>query len=226
MRLAMFSSVGLAAALSVASVASAQVVTLGPVNGDAESYTNFQPNGWFRGGSGQGFTNAVPGSGKDGTVGFGIGSGASLPGVGTADLRSQLFSVADAVANTGKVDFSFDYNVLRDFPAAGFPIGTIWVQFRFFADSAGATYVGQSESFVGTNHGAVPGTWQSVFVDDFTVPAGAGFADVRFNVNLFDSGNIISMSFDNVRVTTVIPEPASLSLLGLGSLVLLRRRRV
>jgi hypothetical protein len=217
--LASFVSVGLASA------ASAQVVNLGPINGNAESITNFSPNDWFVGGSNGGFVNATPNGGKNGTGGFGIGSGSSLPAVGSADLRSKTFSVADATANTGKVDFSFDYNLLRDFPAAGFPLGDMRVQLRFFSNEAGTQFVGESNTNIGTNNGATPGTWQSVLVDDFTVPAGATHADIRVSVNVFESGNIISANLDNFAVTTVVPEPASLSLLGLGSMALLRRRR-
>jgi hypothetical protein len=51
-------------------------------------------------------------------------------------------------------------------------------------------------------------------------------ADVAFTVDFFHTGSAAVSTLDPaVRVTAVVPEPASLSLLGLGAITLLRRRR-
>lgn len=54
----------------------------------------------------------------------------------------------------------------------------------------------------------------------FTATGGDGFGTLSFSSN-----NFVNRAYDNVIVSTVIPEPTGLALLGLGGLGLLTRRR-
>ena len=65
------------------------------------------------------------------------------------------------------------------------------------------------------------GTWINIsFGGDFAIPAGANYVTPVLGLT---GGGAIAL-FDNVSLTTVVPEPATMALLGLGGLLLRRKK--
>jgi len=211
-----------AVALSAATSATyAGPLFLGPVNPGAENITaDFKPADWFFGETGGGFVNATPTSGFNGTGGFGIGN-QDTSGDGTADLRSQEFLLGPAANGDEPVDFSFQYRFLTDFPSAGFPVGPMRVQLRFFGGAGNADFKGEQNIILDAVN---DGTWQTLDMPGIPVPAGANYGDIRVSVNVFEKGFIGGADLDNFSVSTV-PEPVSAVLLMLGGVAIALRRR-
>jgi len=73
------------------------------------------------------------------------------------------------------------------------------------------------------------GTWEWVATDPMVLPAGTDYVSVTIlaSENIFNDGSTAEFDghYADDVLLTVIPEPASLSLLALGSLAVLRRRR-
>ena len=117
--------------------------------------------------------------------------------------------------------------------------------FNLYYDVTGADLTkGNTVSYtLGVNHGdllaqSVPYTAIPGFTEGDAVPVGSGTLSLPFDVtqaggyNMYAvrffatsvSGDADGLSIDNVRIG-VIPEPASMALLGLGALCFARRRR-
>ena len=79
----------------------------------------------------------------------------------------------------------------------------------------GATTEVQAVSLVPSNY-----DWK-YFQFTFTTASGTTSSTIRFN----ERGTTIGANLDNVSVTGVVPEPASLFALGSGAIALVRRRR-
>ena len=97
------------------------------------------------------------------------------------------------------------------------------VEASLIYDDEGALTEIHSETFYPTFTGEDVGTWSEVQLL-FTVPGGAVYAgeDIGIQFKQDIRGWVL---VDNVRLD-LIPEPMTISLLGLGSLGLLRRRRI
>lgn len=155
-----------------------------------------------------------------GPVTIGADNGPSAPGVQCAffdadnseriDLRSMAIPV---VAGT-------EYTLTFDYKTSVGAVDNPQVRFRFFegADEHGNTsgnFKGEGWSSVGHTDG----NWDVLTVT-YTAPEGATAADILLSTNVFGSFTG-QLSADNM---TVVPEPMSLLMLGMGGLMILRKR--
>ena len=130
-----------------------------------------------------------------------------VPG-GKVDLRSNAFALPEGETI---VYYSFDYAVEQ---RAG---SHALYQLRFFEGPGDTNWLGE----LNINLTDTDGLWE-VQSGQFDIPQGAGYADIRISAGIFDDTFDGVVRIDNV---SVVPEPATLALLGLGSLGLLRRKR-
>ena len=141
-------------------------------------------------------------------------NGPSLPGIscavldnvvdgGNRDYRSNQF---DIVPNAENV-LTFDYKT--EVGSTGQP----QVRFRFYNNTGGWNGEGQQ------NLALTDGEWQTVEITHMAAAVDLT-ADIVFSGNVF--GDFVGVvKFDNA----VVPEPASMSLLAMGALALIRRKK-
>lgn len=195
------------ATLGTALDASAELVLIGPPNGNIENIDTqiYKPVDWFYAQNAQGFVNAVPGSGNGGSGGVGIGSNDAT---GIADLRSK----ACIVTGSSDLSLSFDYRFLPDTNGAPNPAGSMLLQLRFFdATNASGEAVGQ---FLGEVNVEVKVDSSNTSVDftnyamsGIAVPAGAVSADIRLSANIFLPNFVGWANFDNFAVSAPVQVP-------------------
>lgn len=134
-------------------------------------------------------------------------NGPSAPGLQAAevpvgnDIRIRTIAVTPGQT----VDVSWDYKVEGD--------GWFWGMLRFYADENATTWLGQ-DAFAHD-----PTDWTTRSFTSSAIPAGANFVDVAFFNGTATTGSI---TVDNI---SVVPEPMTMSLLGLGGLLLRRRKK-
>ncbi len=128
------------------------------------------------------------------------------------DLRSWAISV----------DAGTEYTLTFDYKTSAGSSDNPQLRFRFFesADEHGNT----SGAFKGEGWAALSltnGNWEVKTVT-YTAPEGATAADILLTANVFGTFGG-QLSADNM---TVVPEPVSLLMLGMGGLMILRKRSV
>jgi len=168
-------------------------------------------------------------------------------GIVYADVSGGLLSHGNGPANAGIVSASYDGNADTTFdPTTG--LGGIdltqggtnnGLVFNYHADLAGAVisariYSSPTDFSVGSFNTLATGTFtgpgitNGILFSSMTVGGGSGanFSSVRGVVLSIDGSNVPALDLQISSVLSdVVPEPASLSLLAIGSLITLRRRR-
>jgi hypothetical protein len=211
--MAVLLAVACAAVFAAAATSRAQVGLVQNQDFEVDADNSGNPDLWFPGGP-VSYVN-------DDSDGVGIRSIGANDG---GDWRSRAFPVTPGLELT----YSLDYKV-----SAG-ATGTIRTDLRFVTaiDAGGGTSgLFQGEFAPTTDVAAVPqDVWNTLGPFTVTVPQGQNppavvpaFGDVRLSAGIFGPDLVGTVQFDNVRV---IPEPASLALLGLCGLGLLARRRI
>lgn len=177
--------------------------------------------------------NGGAGGPLDGWEGWGSTWGPVGGWVGGNDLNMVQGGQVISQAPSNGVDGDYAYNLLfnhgneiASLPAGSATVGTVDVTFdlinisgdgivkiEFYDDLARTTqiYVEAWDPIT-----LAPGT----HTFSATIPAGAYYVTPVIGVTGLDSWGV----FDNVGVTGVIPEPATIALLGLGGLFLRRRK--
>jgi hypothetical protein len=204
----------LAVVLVAAGVSRAQVNLVPNPDFEVDADASGNPDQWFRGG-----TTGYP---TDDSGGGGTKSVSSQNG---ADWRSQAFPVAPGQV----LRYVLDYKVSQG------ATGTIRTDLRFFTGMSGGGTSGafQGEFAPTTDVATVPqGVWNTLGPFNVTVPPGVSpplvvpaFGDVRLSAGLFGAALVGTVQFDNIRV--FVPEPATigLSLVTVGLVLAISRRR-
>ena len=171
---------------------------------------------------------ADPASGSQGTQNFVTASRGATAPVGPQTSTQSLFqnvSIAtDAAgidAGTSTLTLNFDYAASD---TASGDSGSVVVS---FTDGMGGS-VGSPLSFAVTPVVAPMGATSAPYRPGLItgpVPINARNATITLNGKLGNAGTATNVAYDSFSGNIAVPEPASLGLLGLGGLALLRRRR-
>jgi hypothetical protein len=168
-------------------------------------------------------------------------------GIVYADVSGGLMSHGNGPANAGIVSAAYDGNADTTFdPSTG--LGGIdltqggtnnGLVFNYHADLAGAVIIARiyssatdfsvgSINTLSTGGFVGPGITDGILFSSMSIGGGAGanFSSVRGVVLSIDGSNVPALDLQISSVLSdIVPEPASLSLLAIGSLFTLRRRR-
>lgn len=135
-------------------------------------------------------------------------NGPSAPGSYAAEVAAgqDIRTVPFPVTAGETYDVSFDYKVIN-------ADGWFWGGIRYWADENATIWKGQDL------FGHDLTDWTTRSFTSQPIPDGAAYADVAFFTGTATTGSII---VDNV---SVVPEPVTLSVLALGGLAVIRRRK-
>lgn len=152
---------------------------------------------------------------------------------------TDLTSPALIVAASGAVTLSLDH--LRNFEAPNWDGGAVYIS----VNGGAFTYVPNS-SFTANGYNGTVASWAQGSelggLEAWIGSSGGAFVTSSANLGSFTAGDSLMVRFraafdenttggspdwaiDNVNVTNIVPEPASMTMLGLGALLLARRRR-
>lgn len=145
------------------------------------------------------------------------------------DPDGSSSSLAQAITNNKYFVFALQ-------PALNYELDLLQLEFLTARGGAGtprgwglrSSADGYASTIAGADITTVRATWSSITVplptayfEDITGP-------VTFRMYVYSPGDGSTIEFDNIRLTgeaTLVPEPATVSLLALGALALARRRR-
>lgn len=184
-------------------------------------------NGGFETGDFTGWTQFDTGPGSQTIVSPGSlsGNAANLNNTspGTANLIKNANIGIGIVTPNSPITIEFD--AIGNFGPGGVAFAELFSELSGGGTSASVILGGAPLNGAASFGNYANGTWQSFSFNAVTGPDVSGGVTVQFNAatGAF-SGSTSQLYVDNLRVT-VVPEPASLGLLALGGLTMLRRRR-
>lgn len=202
----------LIAMLGIANAAQAAVLAEADFDGtDTWNYTTesaFFDNGWDSDGY-YGIVDAATWAGEFDYAGFsgnvlGVNDLDDEGDNGNSGIESLTFDSVN-ISNYENVTLSFDYDLSF--------AGTELVRYQVFVDSSG-----QGLNVIATTAGDYQGT--------ISVPVTAGAGSVYIELEYSQNGAADVFGFDNFSVQgDVIPEPATMAVLGIGGVAMAMRRR-
>ncbi|RMH11015.1 MAG: PEP-CTERM sorting domain-containing protein [Gammaproteobacteria bacterium] len=164
------------------------------------------------------YTSSNGAFGVDGLYGFAPGPFGSTPGGQAFANAGEIAVVSDAYAVTGSAGDQFDVSFL-----AGSDQSSV-VDFRAYLVFDDTTII-ELAGAAADNLGGTDRTAGGPNELSDTLVAPAAYSTVRLMITGNAGGALNRALVDNVQMdVTLVPEPASLALLGLGGLAMLRRR--